>query len=404
MSSLMLAIQYLEDSPAQRQLDRKQVIDKLHTAAGYLPFTHLLIGWNVSPYILEACRAEADRLGMRFVRWQPLLTSDKGFTPNPSWQVMGLSGNKLVGYHGMPEFTFACPNNPAMQEAVTRHIGNLVHQGLYQGFFLDRIRFPSPSADPINDLSCFCEYCQHKAAQCGLDLDRIKLDLLSSTHDEKNCLSLVKSLLTGKADPERTEQSPSIGQFLEFRKRSIADFLARVTYAFGDAQLEISLDCFSPSLTHMVGQDLGMMSKYASWVKVMTYAHAMGPAGLPFELSCFLGYLTRSTNLSQEQSLSLLSQYMELPLPNNRASLLQDGLSSLALEREVERGIESCSAPLLAGLELVELEGVTHLVPSQIRDDLYAVKRAKPAGLAISWDLLHIPIDRIELVRRFYLE
>jgi hypothetical protein len=404
MSSLMLAIQYLEDSAAQRQLDRKRVIDKLHAAAGYLPFTHLLIGWNVSPHLLEACRAEADSLGMRFVRWQPLLTSDKGFTPDPSWRVMGLSGNELVGYRGMPEFTFACPNNPAMQEAVTTHLGNLVSQGLYQGFFLDRIRFPSPSVDPINDLSCFCEYCRHKAAQYGLDLERIKLDLLSSTIDEKNCLSLVKSLLTGKADPERTDQSPSIEQFLEFRKKSITDFLAQVTYVLGDAQLEISLDCFSPSLTHMVGQDLRMLSKHADWVKVMSYAHAMGPAGLPFELSCFLDYLTKSTNLSQEQSLSFLSQYMELPLPNNRVSLLHDGLSPLALEREVERGLESCSAPLLAGVELVELEGVTHLVPNQIKLDLFALKRAKPAGLAISWDLLHIPIDRLDMVRRFYIE
>lgn len=400
----MLSIQYLEDSATQRQLDRKQVIDKLHAAAEYLPFTHLLIGWNVSPHLLEACRSEADSLGMRFVRWQPLLTSDKGFTPDPSWQVVGLSGNKLVGYHGMPEFTFACPNNPAMQEAVTTHLGNLVSQELYQGFFLDRIRFPSPSVDPINDLSCFCEYCHLKAAQHGLDLERIKLDLLSSKQEEKNCLSLVKSLLTGKADPERTDQSPTIEQFLEFRKKSIADFLGQVTYALGDRQLEISLDCFSPSLTHMVGQDLRMLSKHADWVKVMTYAHAMGPAGLPFELSCFLDYLTKSTNLSQEQSLSLLSQYMELPLPNNRVSLLHDGLSPLALEREVERGLESCSAPLLAGVELVELEGVTHLVTNQIKLDLFALKHAKPAGLAISWDLLYIPIDRLDMVRRFYIE
>ncbi|OGN92562.1 MAG: hypothetical protein A2Z71_11945 [Chloroflexi bacterium RBG_13_50_21] len=399
----MLTIQYLEDSPALLHMDRKLAIDKLQAAAGYLPFTHLLIGWNVPQQLLEACRVEAERLGMRFMRWQPLLTTDKDFLPEPDWQTQAPMGNKLVGYRGMPEFTFACPNHPEVQEAIIKHIGKLIRQGLYQGFFLDRIRFPSPSTHPIKDLACFCDHCRRKAEEFGLDLDLVKRDLLSFTQAENRHLSWVKSLLTGWADPERIDLNPSFTRFLAFRKKCIVDILANVTRILREAHLEVGLDCFSPGLTHMVGQDLRLMSRHVDWIKVMTYAHAFGPAGLPYELSCFVDYLIRFTNLSEEQALHWISQCLGMPLPNNRVSLLQDGLSSLALEQEVKRGIESCSVPLLAGVELVELEGITKLNNHQLMADLNAVKQAKPAGLAISWDLLHIPLDRLGMVNQVYL-
>jgi hypothetical protein len=90
-------------------------------------------------------------------------------------------------------------------------------------------------------------------------------------------------------------------------------------------------------------------------------------------------------------------------LPTSIRSLEEDGLSTSALEKEIGYGVEACSVPALAGMELVELEGVTRLIPDRIRADLTAIKRAGSAGLAISWDLLHIPLDWLVLVRQVYL-
>jgi hypothetical protein len=402
-SSPMLTIQYLEDSPTLDQLDLKAVVNKLRAAAERLPITHLLIGWNVPPFLLDACRSEAERLGIRFLRWHPLLTADKRFRLDPTWQTEGLMGDKLVGYHGMPEFTFFCPNHPAVQEAVYKQLIKLVRQGVYQGFFLDRVRFPSPSTNPASDLGCFCEHCQRKAAEVGLDLGNVQRGILQQIQDEKGRISLTNSLLSGQTNPEDSDQALVVRQFLAFRKRSVRDFLALIVQPLRDTQMEIGLDCFSPSLTHMVGQDLHALSDLVDWIKLMTYAHTLGPAGLPYELSGFLSYINNSTKLNEKQSLDFISQSIDLRLPNDRASLIHDGLSSLTLEREVKHGIELCSAPLLAGIELVELEGVTQLSPYQIKVDLTAVKQAKPAGLAISWDLLNIPLDRLDLVRQVYL-
>ena len=56
---------------------------------------------------------------------------------------------------------------------------------------------------------------------------------------------------------------------------------------------------------------------------------------------------------------------------------------------ELRRGVAASPAPVLAGFELVEIEGVTQLNPAQIS-----------AGLSISWDLQHIPLNLLEQVKK----
>jgi hypothetical protein len=153
----------------------------------------------------------------------------------------------------------------------------------------------------------------------------------------------------------------------------------------------------------MVGQEIRAMGECVDWVKLMTYAHTNAPAGLPFELSGLLQYLISSTRLSEKEAFKLLGEITCLQLPGNLGTLKIDGLSSFALEKEVRRGIEACSVPVLAGIELVRLDGVTHQNPATIQADLTGIKRADPAGLALSWDLLHIPLEWLDLVRQVYL-
>jgi hypothetical protein len=226
---------------------------------------------------------------------------------------------------------------------------------------------------------------------------------LRSAQEEKGCIKLVKALITGTQKPEGADQIPGLAQFLAFRKQSILEFLATVSQMLRQAHLELGLDCYSPCLTHMVGQDLGAMSEFVDWIKLMTYAHTFAPAGLPFELSGLLHHLTYSTNLSEAQTLEFIGEITGLQLPASIESLTEDGLYTSTLEKEVKRGIEACSVPVLAGLELVKLGGVTNQNPEYIQAELACLKRANPAGLAISWDLLHIPLEWLDLVRQSYM-
>jgi hypothetical protein len=152
----------------------------------------------------------------------------------------------------------------------------------------------------------------------------------------------------------------------------------------------------------MVGQDLTAVSRAADWIKLMSYAHTLGPAGLPFELLGLYDELTQGAGLGERAALACLGQAAALPLPVTRQGLQRQGLSPQALESELRRGVTACAAPVLAGFELVEIEGVAQLNLAQISAGLAAVHRAGVAGLSISWDLRCIPLNRLEQVRLEY--
>ena len=249
----MITIQYLEYSPELAGLDPQAVIQKLRAAHARLPFSHLLIGWRLPAQLLEACRLEAENLGVRFIRWQPVLTSDGRFQPSPDWQVVSTYGQKISGFKNLPEFTFVCPNNPAVQDRIRQRLTDLVEEGIYQGFFLDRIRFPSPTINPFTDLGCFCEHCRQKAASIDLDLEHVRRVIGEMNGQSAGTLAILQALL-GEANI--LTEHPAVDllrRFLDFRSASITEFVGTIARLLRGAGMEIGLDCFSNSLTKMVG-------------------------------------------------------------------------------------------------------------------------------------------------------
>jgi hypothetical protein len=398
----VITIQYLEDAPDLPARTASSILDKLRAAARILPFSHLLIGWNLPTRLLEACRKEADQLGLRLLRWHPLLTGDAVFQPNPDWQVIGAGGRKVPGYRGMPEFTFVCPNHPAVQEKIHQRVIQLAQEGLYHGFFLDRVRFPSPSSNPVQDLGCFCERCRQRAAVYGLDLERVRHAILRIATTAEGRLALVGTLLGGSIPGIEPELVARLNAFLDFRQVCVTDFIAQICTPLQQAGMEIGLDCFSPGLTRMVGQDLKALGPYADWIKVMSYAHTLGPAGIPYELSGYYDYLSEDISLNPADILHSMGDALGLELPATLEAIKEKGILPSALEAELRRGVRASSIPILAGFELVQIPGVAELNDVQILSDLEAVKRAEVAGLSISWDLWDIPLERLELVHRIF--
>ena len=389
----MISIQYLEYTPDLRHLSPAETAARLRAAAQIIPLTHLLIGWDVPEALLQACCQEASDLGLAFYRWQPLLTGDGSLLPQPGWQVIGLDGSPVAGFQNFPEFTFMCPNRPAVQEAVEAHIRRLAGSGAYEGLFLDRMRFPSPAGGLPNQLACFCPDCVRAAVQAGIDLLQVQSWLKDFISTAEGKADLVRSLLGA---PTEAEAAP-LRAFLDFRCQSITRFVERTAGLARSCGLQIGLDCFSPCLAMMVGQDLHALSRLGDWVKIMSYAHTLGPAGLPFEFLGLLRWLA-AAGLSQAQASRLMGQACGLPFPADEQALERDGFSPQALKIEARRGLQECRAPVLLGLALVELPGPARLRAEQITADLQAIAGQPGLGLALSWDLRLIPLERLQLV------
>ena len=251
---------------------------------------------------------------------------------------------------------------------------------------------------------------------------------INETLSQTNGARRILQDLSGFPKPDRS----ALGKFLEFRTRTITQFITEAAALIRAEGLAVGLDCFAPSLTHMVGQDLAALSPLGDWVKVMTYAHTLGPAGLPFELLELANWLI-AHGASKQQALTCLSETLRIPLPKNLDTLRNPGLSTTALQAELRRGktitstrsastsprhfsqfpsIAKCrglsrhhppvSTPLLAGIELIKLEGVTHLSPTQIKRDLTALRDIQVDGLSLSWDLWQMPLKYLDLVAEIF--
>ncbi len=401
---MLITLQYLEDSPELLSLSKNEVIEKLKYAFDKLPVTHLLIGWHVPDPLLEACKKECEKNGTKFIRWQPLLTGDGVISPRESWQVTSVLGKKIPGFQNMPEFTFICPNCAEASGRINEHIVHLTDLGLYDGLFLDRIRYPSPASNPVEKLGCFCSSCKEKALKIGFDLEEFQTVLQRSTASIQGKLELIHGLFGREMEDKKDSIRGRFAKWMDFREESITDFVNHISNLLVKKGLDVGLDCFSPSLTRMVGQNLTKIGQYANWIKVMSYAHTHGPAGLPFEIIDLFNYLIECTNKNEEEIGTLLSELLDLPLPNGIQLLRENGLSPQALQKEIQKGKTLASIPVLAGLELVEIPGVATLSDKQILLDHNAVLGTGVDGLSISWDLHHIPNHRLDLISSIWLK
>jgi len=397
-----VSIQYLESGLPAAGVSPEEARGRLRAAFEELPLAMVLLGWDLPPRVVEACAEECALQGADLYLWLPLLTAHGPFRPDPAWNVVALDGHPAVGYGHKPEFAFVCPNRPGARENVLHHLSAAIAGGYYRGAFLDRIRFPSPAGDLVRQLGCFCDACREELRQVGFDLTIVRQDLLSLTATQEGRRVATRVLLSGSNvnDPEGPLQS--LKHLIQFREQSITSIVkeaADIAIANG---LAVGLDCYSPTLARMVGQDLQALAGHCDWIKVMTYARAYGPATLPFEILGLADWLMGSGGVSELEAMACIAEGTGWLLPTSRHNVRHGGLSSSILTKELRRGRLSHTRQLLAGIELVEIPGMSELNADQIRADSEAVLAGGPDGVVLSWDLLHMPAERLRLANLLY--
>lgn len=397
----LFAIQYLEPSAAHTHLAPSAARAKLRDAFACLPIQYLLLGWDLPQRLVDACAEEAHRAKVQLYRWQPLLTDDGALQPRPEWQTVGLQGEAVPGFQNMAEFTFLCPNRLVVRDAILAHLQHLSTQGVYQGFFLDRIRFPSPATDPTRWLACICSDCQQVAGAEGLDLIALANRVSRLLADPIAITSALPALFNAEGNDNPPDVT-ALHTLLAFRCRSVTRFVQAAAALLHGNGTAVGLDTFSPALTRLVGQDLAALAPCADWVKPMSYCHTLGPAGLPFELLGLADWLVERHALAEEDAFRLLTAASRLPLPQRRAALRTHGLTPAALSIEMMRARTAGIKTLLAGVELVEIPGVTGLTETQIERDHHALRASDIDGLVLSWDLWHMPLARLQQVARLW--
>ena len=199
----------------------------------------------------------------------------------------------------------------------------------------------------------FCDDCQRTAWAEGLDLKATRQRIQALLATPERTAAFVRALLDPLAPGTPDPDPAALHVFLDFRARSVTRLVQAVADVVHAAGLAVGLDCFSPALAPLVGQDLGALNAHCEWIKIIAYGHTLGPASLPFELLGLADWLVDERSVNEPMALEWLSLATRLPLPSTRAVLRERGLAPEALAAETQRGQAAGVSPLLAGIELV---------------------------------------------------
>lgn len=381
----IIAAQYLEYAPPDAT--PANIRQRLREAFDTLPLSAIVLGWDLPPRLEDVVADECDARDAALYRWHPLLASDAGFVLPEEWQPVNLRGEPVPGFKRLPELTFMCPNRTDVQEWIAERIEVAAQRGIYQGLFFDRMRFPSPAENPEGYLACFCKSCHRIASDSGLDLEAARRQIGSYLTGADHAQDLTRAFFTSTNDS-------LLESFFNFRSNSITHIIRYASKLARSHGLCIGLDCFSPALTRMVGQDLSALDKYCDWIKLMIYPRVFGPAGLPFELNALVEWLGSRYNIPETEGVEFVGRASGL-------SLCAQGLHSQSIAQEIQRGRNAGVRNLLAGIALVEVEGIHRLTLEQAEADLAACRSTDVDGLMLSWDLWHIPHKYMSAVTGF---
>jgi hypothetical protein len=105
-----LTLQYLEYRPELAALSPEEVGGCLVDAASRLPLTHLLVGWDLPPALLEVCQRETRRMGIKLYRWHPLLTGDPESVHRAGVSVRGQTISESALEHPDDALDFEAPD------------------------------------------------------------------------------------------------------------------------------------------------------------------------------------------------------------------------------------------------------------------------------------------------------
>jgi hypothetical protein len=381
-------------------LDPARMLERVERVRKAIELDFVIVGFREAPEIFHAFCGPRRPVDDVFL-WYGALSDIDGM--EESDLVVDWRGERSRGWGGWAEqggaveetFRFVCPNNPAARDKTRRRLRELLGRYDFKGVFLDKIRFPSPANGIDELLSCFCEHCRRLAKAVDFDLEAA-IEILAARAVEPESRAVGDC---GGADASwleaLTARTPLLSRFLRFRADSVARLVGELAEEARRMRRRVSLDLFSPCLAPLVGQDVRRLKAYCDWAKPMTYRLAQGPAGLRLEIPALIDGLVRRFGLDERSIIEWSARHAGFD-QEMLSQTRKQAVPISFIQGEIAAAVREMSpVPIYFGLELVSVPKVIDVAPADVKAMVAAGRAASAAGLVISWDLMHSPLDGV---------
>lgn len=380
---------------------------------GTLQVDGVLIGFSSDPGLYDRTVEIIHGLGARAYLWYGLLADvgEEVVVPKEAYMINHLGEiNTQWDYIQSENFQFICPNHPFVRDTLSPRAITLVEKHGFDGIFLDRIRYPSIVTGIDNQFCCFCNWCQQKASEHGVDLIETKgrvNDLLARIKKmTESELSEIGGRLKSGSVLELLHSDRGLSSFYHFRENSIISIVKEIYEVLHQQGRDVGLDLFSPSLSPLVSQNYPLLSRYGDWIKSMTYCFGRGPAGLSLEVGLAIDALHRlNPGLPDEALESFVNDWLgvDVSVRWRDEKKISPAGAILASEMDKARKIFKIDIPVYPGLEAVNLPGICDVGPGEIGQYGDVILKQNLDGFILCWTLPLIPQENIQTIAR-YLE
>lgn len=380
---------------------------KLAIAKEALNLDALMIWSDINKKDLDLVRRICRDFKIKTYLWYPILADIPDFKIEQEQSVETFGGLRGYGKNGCwdklgegeEDFLFLCSSDEEHIRRIFDQYQNKIKESGFDGVFLDRIRFPSPSNGFELLFSCFCKSCLNKF------YNNYGEDLKGYQNQAKTVFEKFKTI---DINYLQTCQSffdiiirDSLKKFYDFRKQNIYQVLKMFADKAKQMGKLVGVDLFAPSLAPLVSQDYQLLAKTCDWIKPMIYCHTSSPAGLPLELYCFIrAILDINPALDEGQLIREISRIIGVDLPTQINELLKIGISEHIICSEMQK-IKEFNLPeeidIYIGIEAVQIPEVCNIDRSILKKYLKSVIKADSKGIILSWDLLKIPDENLKL-------
>ena len=265
-------------------------------------------------------------------------------------------------------FRFNCPSDPKNTENILALYDSLFSDLRFDGVFLDRIRTQSFVGGVSGVLSCGCPLCRERFAAEGVDLEAVKAEWA----DKGDAFFSVTAY-----DPVRgfTFENPLTADFFRAKGHIVSGSVAAIADSLRSRGLEIGMDLYAPFLAPFVGQDYGILSRHADFIKPMLYRKTFAPAGMGFEYDLL------------KKAVPSASGYPDF------------GMDTAFLDSQLDAMVPyPCEK--YPGIEINFREGVAPTTPEYVKESMDRVKAHRFQGAVLSWNVMEAPDEHLVALKK----
>ena len=336
-----------------------EIVNRLKEVNSIIPLKKVIIGWSTDTSIYKEVGEYLRSNNIRMLLWLPVYAETEGVCENS--EAVDLWGNVPANYDlaAGEGFRFNCPSNPANIANVIGIYDKYFSDCGFDGVFLDRIRTQSFVGGVSGVLSCGCPFCAERFAEEGVDIEEVKA---VAAADGDAFFSV-----TGYTPAQGFSfGNPVAAKYFEAKGRIVSGAVAAVADSLKARGLEVGMDLYAPFMAPFVGQDYGILSAHADFIKPMLYRMTFAPAGMGFEYDLL------------RKAVPDASGYPDFDMDVD------------FLDSQLE-AMESVTCARFPGIEINYREGIVPTSPGYVRESLAAVMRHGFEGAVLSWNIMEAP-------------